>query len=78
MFISIMLGFIFIYYVVLSFADYVLCVYVLIMAMPYWSRDDPFGEQCLGINRVSSISGLKMVYHGFEKSWKACIDFIIL
>ena len=30
------------YYVVLSFADYVFCLYLLIMALPYWSCDDLF------------------------------------
>ena len=76
MFISSMLGFIFSFYVVLTFADYVLCMYVLIMVMPYRSRDDPFCKQYLGINRASYITCLKMMHHGFGKSWRACVDFI--
>ena len=77
MFISIMLGFTFIYYVVLSFADYVLCVYVLIMAMPYWSRDDPIGDQSLGINRASSFTGLKIMHHWLRNLESLCWLYIL-
>ena len=66
MFISIMLGVTIIYDAVLSFADYVLLVCMSIMIVPYWSCDDPYGEQSLRINNnASSIPSLKMMHHGF-------------
>ena len=52
-----MLDFFIYYFVVLNFVDYVICVYVLIMGIPYWSYGDPIGEQSLWINRALSFTG---------------------
>ena len=61
LFISIMLGMFIYYYVVLSYGDYVFCLYVLIIALPNRSCDDPFLVRRFFTALTST--GVQMLHH---------------